>query len=165
MLEVAANSGIGFAVLKLKERLHLISYLASMMRQYLLQKGYEQKVRMAAPQELGRRLGDKCKSVRHFSASFWLTCWIVVREKPLFTREFDSAADLKNTYRDAVGFALNLDPDAMLPLMHKCSAYEGPLIVVLMVVYRELGTRFAAFSQEDIDSATYGYANKAEAIR
>jgi hypothetical protein len=133
----------------------LVPWLASLMRDGVLEKTLHAKLVGGQHIELGKKLPEKSKRLRNLPPRFfnvlWLNLW---KDAPSLAR-----AD-KMSMEDHVGLAqwsLRLTADSEIPIEHKSSEYEGPLLAVFKARHCEVGSRLQDFTTEKFKMQAYGY--------
>lgn len=145
----------------------LIQYIASLLRDGVLQRAMDKAGEAPTPARLGRKLPAKVRKLKALPFLFKREVVISLvgcfadppqaqpgQDEPLGADEVLRDGEQVNTL---LRFALNADLDMPIPSTHAGAGFERPLMAVLQKRASLMGNRLWSLSAQDISQGNFGY--------
>lgn len=149
------KSDLQFLIKGFEQNYSLVPWLASLMRDGILDKNLRMKQVGAQHIELGKKLPVKCRRLRNLPPRFWNLLWLNLWKVAPSEKKGDKLS--LEQHLGLAQWALRLTEDAELPTRHKSSQYEGPLLAVMKARHESLGGRLQDFTPDAFKNGGYGY--------
>lgn len=149
------KSDLNFLMRGFQANSSLVPWLASLMRDGILEKTLRLKQVGAQHTELGKKIPEKCRRLKNLPPRYWSLLWLNLWKEPPSEKRADRLTAEENL--GLAQWALRLSPDALLPTNHKSSSYEGPLLAVMKARHEALGCRLQKFTTAAFKRGDYGY--------
>jgi len=149
------RADVKYILLGLEKAPQLVPWLASLMRDGLLEKTLRVKMQGDQPAVLGRRLTGK-KRWRNLAPRFWNLLWMNIFKEAPSVDDKDTKLSLAEHHALAE-WALRVSMDGTVPNTHKGSAYEGPLLAVLKARHEQCGGLLAQTTAAKVKAGDFGF--------
>lgn len=134
----------------------LVPWLASLMRDGVLEKTLRVKLASDQPVQLGKKLGEKMKRFRNLPPRFWGLLWLNLWKEPPSPDSKECKITLEH-HQSLAEWALRVNMSGLLPKGHKASQYEGPLLAVLKARHQQCGSKLQELTAQKFNAGAYGY--------
>lgn len=119
------KSDLQFIMKGFEKAPQLVPWLASLMRDGVLEKTLRVKLAGDQPVQLGKKLGEKMKRFRNLPPRFWGLLWLNLWKQAPGPDSKDCKMTLEK-HQNLAEWALRINMSGGIPEGHKASQYEAP---------------------------------------